>query len=234
MQEIILKKEKQDFRSAEAYKILRTNLEFSGENIKIVAITSTIPGEGKSTVAYNLAQTFAEAGKKVLLLDADLRKSVMKQRIKKGKTHYGLTHYFTGMKKLEEVLCKADVDNLYMCLSGPVPPNPSELLSGKRFSALLEAAKNAFDFIVIDTLPIGSVIDAAVVARQCDGVVVVVRSGKSSYRFARKSQKRLEMANCRVLGYVLNDINMNKKGGYYGKYYGSYYGSDELNAQEIL
>ncbi len=231
MQELILRKENQDFRITEAFKMLRTNIEFSGEDVKVIAFTSTTPNEGKSTVTYNLAQTFAEAGKKVLLIDADLRKSVMKQRVKKGKTRYGLTHYLTGMKTLDEVLCKTDVGNLYLCMSGPVPPNPSELLSGKRFASMIEAARKVFDFIIVDTPPIGSVIDASIAAQPCDGVVMVVRSGMTSYRFVRKARASLEMAHCKILGYVLNGIDISKKSSYHGKYYGHYYGDE--NAEKL-
>lgn len=223
MQNIVLKEEALDFRSKEAYKTLRTNIEFSSSDIKFVAITSCTPNEGKSEVSYNLAKSFAQNGKKVLLVDADLRKSVMRKNHKSGKVRLGLSHYLIGRNTLEEVTCQTDVPNFHMIFAGPVPPNPSELLSGKYFKQLIEAGGQEYDYIIIDTPPLGSVIDSAIVSKQCDGVALVMQSGVISYRFAQKVINQLKMADCKILGCVLNKVIMGKK-GYYGKYYGRYYG----------
>lgn len=223
MQNIVLKEEALDFRSKEAYKTLRTNIEFSSSDIKFVAITSCTPNEGKSEVSYNLARSFAQNGKKVLLVDADLRKSVMRKNHKSGKVRLGLSHYLIGRNTLEEVTCQTDVPNFHMIFAGPVPPNPSELLSGKYFKQLIEAGGQEYDYIIIDTPPLGSVIDSAIVSKQCDGVALVMQSGVISYRFAQKVINQLKMADCKILGCVLNKVIMGKK-GYYGKYYGRYYG----------
>ncbi len=227
MQKITLKEESLDFRTKEAYKTLRTNIEFSSSDIKYVAITSCTPNEGKSEVSYNLGRSFAQNGKKVLLVDADLRKSVMRRNHKSGKVRLGLSHYLIGRNSLDEVTSVTDLQNFHMIFAGPVPPNPSELLGGKYFKLLLETCGKEYDYVIIDTPPLGSVIDSAIVAKQCDGVALVMESGAISYRFAQKVLNQLKMADCKVLGCVLNKVNMKKSyyGNYYGKYYGKYYGN---------
>lgn len=229
MQEVFLKQEKLDFRSQEAFKTLRTNVEFSGTNVKTVFLTSTTPGEGKSTVSFELAKSFAQAGKKTLFLDLDLRKSVLKGRYRRGKVKYGFSHYLIGRVEMEDVICLTDVPNLCLVFAGPVPPNPSELLHGERFEQFMDKAKKVFDMIIVDTPPIGSVIDAAIISKNCDGGIVVVKAGNISYRFAKKGIEQLEMAGCKVLGCVLNQVKISSKsyyGKYYGKYHSDYYGEE--------
>ena len=128
MQNIELNLEELDYRTREAYKTLRTNIEFSGDDIKVICVTSATPNEGKSSISFELAISYAQMGKKVLLVDGDLRKSVMRQRHKKGKVRLGLANYLVGKANLEDALCVTNVRNLDMIFSGPVPPNPSELL----------------------------------------------------------------------------------------------------------
>ena len=229
MQEVFLKQEKLDFRSQEAFKTLRTNVEFSGTNVKTVFLTSTTPGEGKSTVSFELAKSFAQAGKKTLFLDLDLRKSVLKGRYRRGKVKYGFSHYLIGRVEMEDVICLTDVPNLCLVFAGPVPPNTSELLHGERFEQFMDKAKKVFDMIIVDTPPIGSVIDAAIISKNCDGGIVVVKAGNISYRFAKKGIEQLEMAGCKVLGCVLNQVKISSKsyyGKYYGKYHSDYYGEE--------
>lgn len=223
MQQIELNHEEMDFRSREAFKTLRTNIEFSGASVKVICLTSCTPNEGKSSVSFELAKSFAVNGKKVLLIDADLRKSVMRKRHKRGKVRQGLSNYLVGKATLEDSLCETDVKNFYMIFSGPIPPNPSELLGNSRFAELVERAREEYDIVVIDTPPLGSVIDTAVVSKVCDGVAFVIESGAISYHFARKVKEQLEVTGCRILGCILNKVNMTGK-GYYGKYYGKYYG----------
>lgn len=223
MQDIEINRAELDFRAKEAFKTLRTNIEFSGEDMQVIGITSATPNEGKSSVSFELAVSFAQAGKKTLLIDADLRKSVMKNKYKRGKIRYGLTNCLVGRKEMEEAICSTDVNGFYMIFSGPVPPNPSELLGNRKFERLIEEARKEYDIIIIDTPPVGSVIDAAVISKKCDGMVVVMESGAISYRFAKKIKEQLEVAEAKVLGVVLNKVDMSGK-GYYGKYYGRYYG----------
>lgn len=231
-QTVVLRDEhNMDFRTREAYKTLRANLEFSGENVRVIAITSCTPNEGKSSVSMNLARAIAESGKKVILIDADLRKSVLVGRYKTGSVRYGLTHFLSGQKNFEEVYCRTNIENLYVAFSGPVPPNPSELLGGRYFSAMVKSLRNIFDYVIIDTPPLGSVIDSAVIAKQCDGAVIVIASNEISYKFAQRVKDQLEKSDCKILGCVLNKVNM-KKNSYYGKYYGKYYGNYYGNGQE--
>ena len=124
------------------------------------------------------------------------------------------------------MVCKTNVSNLYVTFSGPVPPNPSELLGGERFLAILTALRSSFDYVIIDTPPLGSVIDAAVAAKSCDGTVLVVENNAVSYRFVQSVKEQLDKAGSRILGVVLNKVDMDGRGyyGHYGRYYGKYYG----------
>lgn len=217
---------KDDYRTREAYKTLRTNIEFSGSDIKTIAITSCTPNEGKSSVAMELARAFAEAGKKTILVDADLRKSVLVGRYKTGAVRHGLTHALIGRESLETVMCMTNVQNLYIIFSGPVPPNPSELLGGAKFQETIRKLREQFDYVIVDTPPLGSVIDAAVAARNCDGTILVIENNAISYRFAQRVKDQLDKSESRILGVVLNKVDMNTRGyyGHYGRYYGKYYG----------
>lgn len=218
----------QDYDVQEAFKTLRTNIDFSGENIRVVCITSALPGDGKSTVSYNLARAFAESGRKTLLLDADLRKSVMRKMVwEAGDSGQGLTYYLAGRKKYEETVCTTDLRTLDIVFAGQFPPNPSELLGTKRFANMVDRARREYAVVIIDTPPIGSVIDAAVVARVCDGSVLVLKDGVISYRLAQRCKTQLEAAKAPILGCVLNDVDLSANryyGHYYGRYYGKYYG----------
>ena len=228
MQAIELKERLLDYRSKEAFKMLRTNIDFTGGDLKVICITSCTPNEGKSNISFEVAKSYAQMGKKVLLVDADLRKAVMRQRHKKGKVRLGLVNYLVGKCEFDEALCETDVKNLYMIFSGPVPPNPSELLGNKKFAQMVANVREEYDMIIIDTPPLGSVIDAAVVSKCCDGAVIVIAAGSVSYRFARKVKEQLDVAGCRILGCVLNKVDLSGKsyyGKYYGKYYGQYYGN---------
>ena len=136
-----------NYQIKEAYKTLRSNVEFSGQNVRIISVTSCTPGEGKTTVAMALARAFAEAGKKTILVDADMRKSVLVGRYRTGSVRLGLTHCLVGREKLSNVICETDTPNLYVIFSGPIPPNPSELLGGEIFGKILDNMKNVFDYI---------------------------------------------------------------------------------------
>lgn len=213
-----------DYHGEEAYKTLRSNLQFAGENVRTVAITSCILGDGKSSVSLRLALSLTEIGKKVLFVDADLRRSVLAGRHHiTAKKNKGLTHYLSGQCSLAETLCETNVEGLDFILTGPMPPNPSELLSGGLFSELLENCKERYDYVIIDTPPLGSVIDAAIVARSCDGVAVVVSADTVSYKFVQKIKSQLENAGGKVLGIILNKVRLQNR-GYYNRYYGKYYG----------
>lgn len=215
---------KLDAKSSEAYKRLRTNIQFCGQDIKTISVTSCVPNEGKSTIAFNLSVSIAESGKKVLFIDADLRNSVLIGRYKISQQIRGLTHYLSGVNKKEDVVYSTNVENLNVTFSGPVPPNPAELLSSEAFKKLLKGVKEEYDYVIIDTPPLGSVIDSAIIAEECDGAVMVISQGNISYKMAQKTMEQLKKSNCRILGAVLNKVDTESK-GYYGSYYGSYYGN---------
>ena len=217
-----------DRRTEEAFKTLRTNLQFCGKDIKSIALTSCTPNEGKSSVSLQLARSLSENGKRVLFIDADLRKSVIVSRCQVSQNVKGFSHYLSGQCAFTEAVYMTNVKNLHMIFAGPVPPNPAELLGSNAFKIVIEKMKTVYDYIIIDTPPLGSVIDAAVIANECDGSILVVKSGEISRRFARKIVDQLRMADCPILGAILNSVDMKKNsyGNYYGKYYGKYYGQE--------
>ncbi|NLK73708.1 MAG: CpsD/CapB family tyrosine-protein kinase [Clostridiales bacterium] len=212
-----------DYQSKEAYKTLRSNILFCGSDIKVIGFTSCLPNEGKSSVAINLAESLAAQNLKVLFIDADLRKTVLLGRLKIDQKVNGLTLYLSGMLDANDIIYRTNIVGLNIVFAGPVPPNPSELLGGDKFKELIEELRDNFDYIIIDTPPLGSVIDSAVVARVCDGMVLVMEANSINYKFAQNVKRQLDRTGCRILGAVLNKVNMNSY-GYYGKYYSKYYG----------
>lgn len=227
MQEVILKNLTKDYRSNEAYKTLRTNIEFSGDDKQAIVFTSCTPDDGKSTVSLGLALSLAEGEKKVLFIDADLRKSVMAGRHKVSGEMKGLSHFLSGQAELRDVVMKTQEENLSIIFAGVFPPNPTELLGNKRFIGLLEGARKAYDYVIIDAPPLGSVIDSAIIAQHCDASILVIAANTVSYKFARTVKEQLEKSGRPILGTVLNKVDMKQNkyyGRYYGKYYGKYYG----------
>ena len=214
----------------EIYKTLRANIQFAGTEVKTIVFTSCIPNEGKSTVVIELGAALAAAGKRTLIIDADLRKSVLASRHNVRRSSSGLSEFLAGTTTLREVLLTTNIPNLQMILSGPFPPNPAEMLGGKAMQNLLKSARNAYDYVLIDAPPLGSVIDAAVLAQYVDASVLIIGAGAISYRFAQEVKDQLKRTNCPILGVVLNKVDQKKTpyyshyGSYYGKYYGKYYG----------
>lgn len=219
----IEKLKQSDFQSKESYKNLRTNIMLSGKENKVIMLTSCSPNEGKSTVSFNVALSMAESGKKVLFLDLDLRKSVLVGRYKIRKAIKGITHYLSGQSQLSEVVYKTNCDGLHVIFSGPVPPNPAELLDSPDFRNMMKMMKEEYDYVIVDTPPLGSVIDAAIVAQSCDAAVLVVAANSVSYKFAQNVMEQLKKTKIRIIGAVLNKVDLSEN-GYYGKYYGRYYG----------
>lgn len=224
-----------DYGVTEGMRSLRTNISFCGDNIHSIVITSTVPDEGKSTLSMNLARALAEDGKKVILLDADLRKSVAVGRYgirkeKKG-TIYGLSHYLSGQKRLEDVIYGTSVEGLDMVIAGPVVPNPTEILGNHYFDEMLEQLKETYDMILVDGPPIGSVIDSAVIAAKCDGAILTIEQGRVSRRFIQNVKKQLETSGVKILGAVLNKVKRNST-GYYKEYYKAYYGEYAADKKE--
>lgn len=217
---------KLDYLSDEAYKSLRANLMFCGKDKKAIALTSCTPSEGKSAVSMNLCISLAEAGYRVLLIDADLRNSMLLGRVQVREKVKGLAHFLSNQAQLNDIICMTNIPRFHMIFAGPVPPNPAELLGTNLFSGLVSTMKRAYDFVIIDTPPLGRVIDCAVIAQCCDGVMMVIESEAISYRFAQEVKNQLEKTKCPILGVILNKVDQDKN-GYYGKYgkygkYGSY------------
>ena len=223
MKEIKLDRLTKDYRTNESYKTLRTNIEFSGAENRVIAFTSCTPNEGKSTVSLGIASSLAESGKRVLFIDADLRKSVLVGRYRVNAEVKGLSHFLSGQAEVDEIMYRTQEPGLVMIFAGVVPPNPAELLGNSRFEALITSARKVYDYIIIDTPPLGSVIDSAIVAKNCDASVLVIAANAISYKFARVVKEQMEKSGCPILGVVLNKVNM-KQNKYYGKYYGQYYG----------
>lgn len=215
---------KLDYASSEAFRALRTNLQFCGTEKKAIVFTSCTPDEGKSTIVRWLALSLAEAGKHVLLVDADLRKSVMSGNFVISEEIKGLSHYLSGMVSGNEVVCNTNKSNLDVVLAGTLPPNPAELLGGERFRKLLELSREYYDYVLIDSAPLGSVIDGAIIAGNCDGAVIVVEAEVISYRFVQEIKEQLERSNCPVLGTILNKVDLRDQKYYYKHYYGRKYG----------
>ncbi len=216
-----------DYHNEEAYKALRTNLKFCGNDKKVIGITSCQPSEGKSTVSLNLSKSLAESGEKVVLIECDLRKPVLIGRTSvNGGDVKGLTYFLSQQATLNEIVCGTNIENLQIIYAGPVAPNPAELLGSKYFKAAIEALRKVFDYIIIDTPPLGAVIDSAIIAQNCDGMAIVLESGKDSYRFVREVKDQLDKAGVPILGIILNKVEVGKNSYYgrYGKYgkYGSY------------
>ena len=215
----------------ESLRALKTNLQFCGDDVKTIVFTSSLPDEGKSTVVFDLARSLTDSGKSVLLIDSDIRKSVLVGRLRAktaGKEEIkGLSHYLTGQSKLSDILYSTQVPKLMMIFAGPSVPNPTEILEKRYFDELLEFAKQQFDYILIDSAPIGAAIDAAVIAKKCDGAVLVIGQGEVNSRLIQSVVKQLEASGVRILGAVLNKVKMEAShyGRYYGKYYGKYYGN---------
>ena len=214
---------KKDYFYEEAIKTLRTNIQFTGKNVKIIMFTSCLPNEGKSDVAFQLAQEVGNMGKKVMLIDADIRRSVYVNRYKIKEKVNGLSQYLSGQLAKEFLIYQTNFLNVDMIFSGPMAPNPSELLEEASFSDLLKELRNTYDYIILDTPPLGSVTDAAIVAKECDGAVLVIESERVSYKLAQKVQEQLEKTGCKILGAVLNKVNIEKDKCYqkYDYYYGN-------------
>ncbi len=206
---------------AEAYRTLRTNIQFSNvdENLKVLCVTSSGPSEGKTTTSCNLAETFAQSGKRVLLIDGDLRKPRVHKVFRLSGTK-GVTNLLAGQMKLEEVTHLVGSD-LTVIPCGPIPPNPSELLASKRMKELLDELKKHYDVIIIDASPVGVVTDSAILSTIVDGTVLVVASGKTEIENGKRAKQLLENVNARIIGVVMTMIPVTKN-SYYGYQYYSY------------
>ena len=213
-----------DYFYEEAIKTLRTNIQFTGTEVKSIVITSCYPNEGKSDVVFQLALEIGKMGKKVLVLDADIRKSSYISRFQVKQKTAGLSQYLSGQSGLQDIVYSTNFRDVDIIFAGPAAPNPSELLAQESFASLVHTMRGKYDYVLVDTPPVGSLTDAAVVARQCDGAILVVESDLVSRRVALKAKQQLEMRGCHILEAVLNKVDI-KKNKYYSKY--SYYYGEE-------
>lgn len=222
---------KLDYSAREAFKSLRTNFLFCGDEFKTIIITSSVKNEGKSTISIELAKSLAVADKKVLLIDADLRKSVYATAYTTNTQEVvGLSEFLSGQTNYEQILYSTQFENLSLIFAGAVPPNPVELLGSTKFEELVKQKRKEYDYVIIDAAPLGAVIDAAAMAAFCDGAIMVIAANEIRTRLAQDVKEQLEKSNCKVLGAILNRIPM-KSGSYYDTYYRKYYGRSKNGAK---
>lgn len=209
-------------KAEEYYNALCTNIQLSGDKLKVISVTSVNPEEGKTTTSVNIARSFARAGYKTLLIDGDTRNSVMSGFFKSREKITGLTEFLSGTADLSHGLCDTNIENLFVVQSGTVSPNPTALLQSKNFNDMIETLRKYFDYIIVDTAPIGIVIDAAIITQKCDASILVTATGEVNKRDVQKAKQQLEQTGKLFLGVVLNklDISVDKYGvyGFYGNY----------------
>ena len=209
-----------DFSLVENFNKIRTNIVFSMPKVdgsKVIAVTSSVPGEGKTTTTINLAITFAKTGAKVLIIDCDLRKSRV-HRYMDLERDGGVSDVICGAKKLEEVIKKGRGENLDVITSGVIPPNPAELLGSDGFTAILDELKSKYEYIFIDTPPITIVADANMIAERANGTIIITRRNVSTYNALDVTVENLRNTGTKLLGFILLDSEK-KKNKYYGNEY---------------
>lgn len=212
---------KSNYFYEEAVKTLRTNIQFSGKQVKTILFTSCYPNEGKSDVTFTLAVEMGKAGKRVLLVDADIRKSNFVRRYHVKENILGLSQYLSGQAELKDVVYQTNFVNVDMIFAGPSAPNPSELLSDLEFDKMIREKREDYDYIFIDTPPALNLTDATIVAKNCDAGILIIESEAVSYKVAQKVKAQVERSGCHILGAVLNKVDV-KKGRYYNSYKGYY------------
>lgn len=214
------------FAYNEAFKSLRTNLSFASINkqCKTIIVTSSIPNEGKSTIAANLAITLAESDARVLLIDCDLRNPTLRRLLRiRSEYQAGLTSLLTSNATWEECIFRHPKMNCDILLAGTIPPNPAELLSSPQMAALLQKLSERYSYIICDTPPVSVVTDAAALSRYCDGVILVVRQKFSSREQVMTAKRNLDAVQANIIGTILSCYDMSEDTQSSGPYYKSYY-----------
>jgi capsular exopolysaccharide synthesis family protein len=214
-------------RLAESYRSIRTALLLSSADrpVKTMAVTSTLPGEGKTVSVANLAVTLAQSGKTVLVVDADLRRP-RQHRLFKVKNTFGLTTYLTDSVSVKDVVKSTDIPNLFLVNAGPIPPNPAELLGSDKMTRFIKMMREECDFMLFDLPPMLEISDALILGAKVDGLVLVVWGDKTSREALKKTREKLDMLKVRTLGVIINNVTLPHHGGYYYKdYFQSYHRS---------
>lgn len=204
------------FQAKEAINVLRGNIQLSGYDLKVIAITSALAHEGKSSIAFRLAKSLAGLKKRTLYLDCDIRNSMTISRYNIQQKTIGLTEFLCGSAWLNEIIYETDDRWLDMIFTGAIAPNPSELVSGPLFEQLITLMRDNYDYVIVDTPPVNAVIDGTLVAKRCDGTILVVESGITERKQSVRAKKQLEYADIKVLGAVLNKVGTKKDGYGYG------------------
>lgn len=212
------------YQMTELYNKLRTTIEFSGDNNNVICITSCEANDGKSTVARFLSDSLAKSGNKVLLIDADLRNSIAHRYMDIPAKTAGLCHFLVGKADLSNVVYSTNHTGLYFVPTGATTRFPSELLGNERFSLMIEQCRKFFDYIIIDTPPVGAVVDAVVVANNCDAYAIVAASGVNKRTDLMKAIDDMSVVKSRFLGIILNKVKMSSGSRYYSYGYGKKYG----------
>lgn len=212
---------------SEAYRVLRTNIQYSSidKPLKTIVVTSSGPMEGKTTTVVNMAITFAQAGNRVLLIDSDLRKPKM-HKIFMVSNYSGLTNMIADHDEYRKYVRTSDVPNLDVLPCGTIPPNPSELLASNAMLQFMQDVRNDYDIIFMDAPPVGSVTDAAIISTFVDGTILVVNSGRVEIGALKKAKELLMKVNANIIGVVLNKLTKDVSGSYY------YYQYDYYNDSE--
>ena len=206
---------------SEQYRTIRTNIEYSNvdQNTKTILVTSSDKNEGKTTTVSNLAVSFTNLNKKVLIIDCDLRNPSIHKMFKLNNI-YGLTDILAKDRAVDKCIQETELENLYVLTAGATPPNPAEILSSEKMKNLIEDLKNIYDYIFIDTPPIGLVTDAGALSSFIDGVVLVVKSESVEKKYLEETKKKLDAVDARILGAILNSYKSEQKDYNYYSYYG--------------
>ena len=212
--------EKPQSNISEAYRTIRTGIEFSNldKDLKVICMTSSKQNEGKTTVLSNLGVSFAKIDKKVLLIDADLRNPSISKMFDTSNTQ-GLMDILLGKRNIQDCVKKTKQENLYILTGGTIPPNPAEVLSSKKMSEFIESIKDEYDYIFIDSPPVGVVSDASIISAYSDGVIFVVGANEVDSNLAKIAKERLDSVKANIVGVILNKFKTDTNSEYYNYYY---------------
>lgn len=216
------------FNASEAIYQLRTGILYSSKDVKTIVVTSAFENQGKSFISFHLAYSLSQVGKRVLLVDTDMRKSVLQRRMGLDGVKLGLSEYLSGNAELGQVIYDVGLPNMHVLFSGKLVPNASALLSAKWLENLCAEVRDSYDYVIFDTPPICVVGDAAIVASFCDGALLVIENGVTKKKTLAQMKSEMDKVGANVIGVVQNMVGSKKDSSYYGKgNYGYYYGNNQ-------